>query len=478
MGFALLTSLAAALPPHQSRQAAPPPDAIAQFIAALEAQYSAALQLYRQGQLDEARQGFDATLDQLLASSYNIRAQPRLQHELDSLLDRIQALESDLLANGGLSQAQPQATPLERIPELTFPLDAATRAAIERESRSALAPPPGRGPQPATPQLPLELNDAVERYIHYFTTSGRADLVNGLRRAGRYRAMVDRIFLAQGVPTDLIYLAQLESDFDPRLVSRAGAHGMWQFMASRASDYGLKRTTWVDDRFDPEKATTAAARHLKDLYHEFGDWYLAMAAYNAGPANIQKIVARTGYADYFKLYDMGALPKYLRNYVPVILAFALIAKSPQQYGVDELVPADPDQVAVEHLSAALDLRLAAECVRASVADLQRLNPSLLHLRAPANFDLRLPQDSDTRFQRGLAQVPPADRMSWRLHWVAPGETWGGLSRRFHISVARLASANHLSPARAPAVGAPLALPLGAAASAHAATPRARAAKKG
>lgn len=438
-----------------SAQQGAAPDPIAQFITTLEAQYAAAVALYRQGRLDEARQGFDATLDRLLASNYSIPQQPQLQHELDSLLDRIQALESDVLATGGLNQPQPQASPLDRIPELTFPIDAATRAAIERESRSALTA------QPAT-ELPLQLNDAVIRYIHYFTTTGRADFLLGLRRASRYRAMVDSIFTAQGVPTDLIYLAQLESDFDPRLVSRAGARGMWQFMYSRAEDYGLKRNAWVDDRFDPEKATEAAARHLKDLHAEFGDWYLAMAAYDAGPANIQKIVARTGYADYFKLYDLGALPKYLRNYVPVILAYAVIAKSPQQYGIE--IPDDdpPPDTAVESVTAALDLRLAAECAGVSVADLQHLNPSLLHFHVPVGFSLQVPKASAERFEQGLAAVPAAQRLRWRLHWVEPGETWGTLSRRFQISVARLAAANHRSAGTRLATGSPLALPLGAA----------------
>lgn len=439
-----------------AQQAPAAPDAVSQFIASIEAQYSAAVALYGQGRLDEARQGFDAALDRLLASNYSIPADPRLQHELDSLLDRIQSLESDVLATGGLNQSPPQASPLDRIPELTFPIDAATRAAIERESRTALTA------QPAT-QLPLQLNDAVIRYVHYFTSTGRADFLLGLRRASRYRAMVDRIFTAEGVPTDLIYLAQLESDFDPRLVSRAGARGLWQFMYSRAEDYGLKRSPWVDDRFDPEKATEAAARHLKDLHAEFGDWYLAMAAYNAGPANIQKIVARTGYADYFKLYDLGALPKYLRNYVPIILAYALIAKSPQQYGIEipDLEP--PPDTAALTMNAPLDLRLAAECADMSVSDLQHLNPSLLHLRAPAGFALQLPKAAADRFEQGLAAVPASQRLTWRLHWVQAGETWASLSRRFQISVARLAAANHRSASAGLIAGTPLALPLRAAA---------------
>ncbi|HUX66873.1 MAG TPA: transglycosylase SLT domain-containing protein [Terriglobales bacterium] len=438
-------------PPPAAAPAPTPPDPLAAFIASLEQQYAAALRLYHQGQLDEARLAFDATLDRLLASPYPIPSTPRLQAELNSLLDRTQALESDAFPAGGLHQSQPQPTPLDRIPELTFPLDAATRAQIQSDTRVGLE-------AAARGQLPLVLNDAVMRYIHYFTTTGRPDLLAGFRRAGRYRAMVDRIFTAQGLPDDLIYMAQLESGFDPRLVSSAGARGMWQFMYSRAEDYGLRRTHWVDDRQDPEKSTLAAARHLKDLYAEFGNWYLAMAAYNTGPRTIQEVVARTGYADFWKLSALGALPRGVRDYVPVILAIALIAKNPRQYGIANLQVDSPDEVQLEPVASPLDLRLAAECAQVTLADLQHLNPSLLHFLAPAGFALRLPADSARRFRQGLAQVPPRDRIAWRLHWVRPGETWPQLARRFRLTPVRLAAANHLALRRPPRPGTPLALP--------------------
>ncbi|HET9783878.1 MAG TPA: transglycosylase SLT domain-containing protein [Terriglobales bacterium] len=460
------------LPPAKLSPALPPPapkpeahsaspaaataaqdDAIAQLITGLEAQYQAALRLDRQGQLDEARLAFDATLDRLLASSYDIPATPRLQQELDSLLDRIQAIESDALAAGGLNQAPTPASPLDRIPEPTFPLDAATKARIEAESQSALT-------RSRLGELPLVLNDPVLHYIQYFTTRGKEDLLHGLARAGRYRDMIEKTFQQVGIPSDLIYLAQLESGFDPRQLSSAGARGMWQFMPSRAADYDLKRTHWLDLRMDPEAATAAAAHHLKDLYSEFGDWYLAMAAYNTGPATIQAIVARTGYADYFRLYDSGALPKSWRNYVPVILAMAIIADNPSQYGItvpDPDPPLAPDRV---EIGVATDIRLAAECAGVTVADIQHLNPALLHYEAPPGYTLKLPQGTLGRYQEAIERVPPKGRIAWRMHWIKPGETWGQLSRRYHVSVGRLQTANHLPPGHAPLAGAPLALPNG------------------
>ena len=151
---------------------------------------------------------------------------------------------------------------------------------------------------------------------------------HGLERAGRYDDMIRRVLKEEGVPQDLIYLAQAESAFQPQAVSRAGARGIWQFMPFRGEEYDLERSYWVDERSDPEKATRAAAHHLRDLYDMFGDWYLVMAAYNSGPLNVVKAIERTGYADFWELQKRNALPKQTQNYVPIIIAMALVAKGP------------------------------------------------------------------------------------------------------------------------------------------------------
>ena len=170
--------------------------------------------------------------------------------------------------------------------------------------------------------------------MSYFTTTrGRAIVEHGLQRAGQYGDMIRRVLKEEGVPQDLIYLAQAESAFQPQAVSKAGARGIWQFMPYRGEEYDLERTYWVDDRSDPEKATRAAAHHMRDLYQMFGDWYLVMAAYNSGPLNVSRAIERTGYADYWDLRRLKALPKETENYVPIIIALALVAKDPALYGV-------------------------------------------------------------------------------------------------------------------------------------------------
>ena len=173
--------------------------------------------------------------------------------------------------------------------------------------------------------------------------------------------MVQRVLQEEGMPQDLIYLAQAESAFLPQAVSKAGARGMWQFMSFAGRKYGLQKSWWVDERQDPEKATHAAARDLRDLYDQFGDWYLAMAAYNSGAGTVQHAVERTGYADFWELYKRNALPKETQNYVPIILALTLISKDPGRYGI-EFQPEPSLKADAVKPGQPIDLRLVAETI--------------------------------------------------------------------------------------------------------------------
>ena len=202
---------------------------------------------------------------------------------------------------------------------------------------------------------------------------------------------------------------------------------------------------WVDDRQDPEKSTRAAARHLKDLYNEFGDWYLAMAAYNSGPGTVQAAVKRTGYADFWELYRRNVLPKETRNYVPIILAVTIMTKNPSQYGLDDVAmdrPADYDRVTINY---PVDLRLVAECVNSSSSELQDLNPSLLRLTTPraGNFELHLPAGTKEQYETAIASIPADMRLWWRFHTVHSGDTLASLARNYHTTAKLISAANHL-----------------------------------
>jgi membrane-bound lytic murein transglycosylase D len=422
----------------------------AELQAQAEKLYQQGLALDRAGHLDEARATFDQALTLLLTSPYDVRHTPILQAELERLLDQTHALEMEALREGdGLTAQAPQPAPIDSVAQMTFPVDAAMRAEIKNQIRDTSS------------DLPLVLNDPVIQYIHYFTTTGKGFLLETFKRAGRYRPMIERIFREEGVPQDLIYVAQAESGFEPRAVSHVGARGMWQFMTVGASDYGLRHNQWVDERQDPEKSTRAAARDLKDLYHEFGDWYLALAAYNSGDGTIGRAVARTGYADFWELYRLGVLPHETRNYIPIIVATALIAKNPQQYGLNKIVEDRPETYATVALHEPVDLRLAAECAGTSLKELRHLNPSLLRLSTPpgTDFTLHIPTGTASRFSAALALIPAGKRDRWRFHRAANGESLAAIAHRYHSSVAQIAAANHLQESEGLHEGQPLVIPV-------------------
>ncbi len=235
---------------------------------------------------------------------------------------------------------------------------------------------------------------------------------------------------------------------------------MWQFMYSSGRIYGLQKTWWVDDREDPEKATRAAARQLRDLYRMFGDWYLAMAAYDAGPLTIQRAVERTGYADFWELYKRNALPKETRNYVPIILALTLISKEPARYGivVDPETADTPDDVKPGH---PIDLRLVAETIDSDLDTLRALNPELLRSVTPDDpeFVLHIPEGTAERFYAEIAAIPPDKWVSWRQHRVEEGETLSSLAQQYRISATSIAEANDLDAHEPLAAGTKMIIPV-------------------
>src|ERR1039458_7568568 len=409
-------------------------DPVADLIARVEKEYQSGQDNYLAGHLEAAKQNFDSAFNQLLGSGFDLRSDDRLAHELDRILDVINGLELAALQKGdGFAEQKSEPAPIDEANELTPAVDPTIKAKAEAEIKFTHS------------DLPLVMTDQVAGYINYFSNRGRGTLERALARSGRYEDMIRRTLQEEGVPQELIYLAQAESGFHPLAVSRAGARGMWQFMGSRAKGYGLERSWWVDDRQDPEKATRAAAHHLKDLYNEFGDWYLAMAAYNSGPGTVQSAVKRTGYADFWELYRRNVLPKETRNYVPIIVAVTIMAKNPDQYGLASVVKGKPVPYDAVKISYPIDLRLVAECVDVSASDLQELNPSLLRLTTPKDreFELHVPAGTANKFQSAVASIPVDKRVWWRYHKVQAGETLASIARTYRTEPRSIAQANGL-----------------------------------
>ncbi|MFZ0135787.1 MAG: transglycosylase SLT domain-containing protein [Candidatus Sulfotelmatobacter sp.] len=418
----------------ESSSPSPTPDAVGNLIAGVEKDYQAGLDAYQAGQTDVAKQDFDKAINALLESTLDIRSDDRLQQEFDRIVEGVNRLDLASLGYASDSDAQKsEPAPIDETNGITPSADANIRAKAQAEIKSTHS------------DLPLMMTDQVAGYISYFSNRGRGTFERAFARSGRYHDMMVSILKQEGVPQDLIYLAQAESGFHPLAVSRVGARGIWQFMASRARGYGLQHNPWVDDRQDPEKSTRAAAHHLKDLYAQFGDWYLAMAAYNSGPGTVQAAVKRTGYADFWELYRRNVLPKETRNYVPIILAMTIVSKNLSQYGFDDVSMDEPvayDAVTIDY---PVDLRLVAECVDATPAQLQDLNPSLLRLTTPrqGTFVLHLPQGTKDQYLTAIAAVPPDMRLWWRYHKVQPGDTLASLSRAYRVPARSIVAANHL-----------------------------------
>jgi membrane-bound lytic murein transglycosylase D len=423
--------------PANAQTPAPQPekaDPVPGIIAEAEKAYAEGLADYNAGHLDAAKQDFNHAVEVLRQGPVEMKSDDRLQQEFDKLTEEINKLEMGAAKEGdGFTEQQPEPAPIDEANQVNFPADPKLKAKAEAEL------------QHTESDLPLMINDYVAGYINYFSTRGRGVFEGAWSRSGRYREMILRVFKEEGVPQDLIYMAQAESGFKPMALSRARARGMWQFMASRGVGYGLRRTWWVDDRQDPEKATRAAARHLKDLFNQFGDWYLAMAAYNSGPGNVQQAVKRTGYADFWELYKRDVLPKETKNYVPIILAMTIMSKNPAQYGLDAVQPDPPlayDAVKVDY---PVDLRLVAECVDVPVEQLIDLNPSLLRRTTPKDqpFELHLPAGTKENYETAIASIPKEKRVVWRYYKVQPGDTLAGIARKYRTTERAIAQANDL-----------------------------------
>ena len=423
-------------PAYLAEVTPPARPAIDVLVENVQSDYDAGQREYKSGNLDNAQTDFDHAVDRILKSGFQADADPRLGKLFDQLSSVVDSDEIDAIEGNDeeATEAPAEPAPIDEIADLTLPagdprLAAKAEAELIRVHHD----------------LPLTVNESVLQYLSFFTTPrGRAIVEHGLDRAGRYSEMIRRVLAQEGVPQDLIYLAQAESAFQPDAVSRAGARGIWQFMAPRGEEYDLDRSYWIDERSDPEKATRAAAQHFRDLYAMFGDWYLVMAAYNSGPLTVARAIQHTGYADFWELQKLNALPKQTQNYVPIILALALVAKDPALYGV-QVSPEKPQPVEAIHLEHPIDLHLVADASGTDFDDLRMLNPELLRTVTPnePDFTLKVPAGATKTFEENIAQVPQDKWTSWRLHEIEDGETLPDVARRFRVTVSAIEAANHL-----------------------------------
>jgi membrane-bound lytic murein transglycosylase D len=390
---------------------------------------------FQDGEVDRARAEFDAAIDAMLLASTNPTDRGLFESRLEEMVD---AIHRDDLSGMGAAAVEEvpgfDKAPLDDIVTMTFSVDPRIKDKVQSEVKTTSS------------ALPLVVNDTVLGYINYFAGRGHRTIEVGMERAGKYSAMISKVLAEEGIPQELIHLAQAESGFLPRAVSRAAATGLWQFVKFRGNEYGLKQTQYSDERLDPEKATRAAAHHLHDLYNEFGDWYLAIAAYNCGPGCVERAVERTGYADFWELRDRHALPKETTNYVPIIVAMTIMAKNAPEYGLDQITPDATVEYDTIVTTSPTNLALISDLSDAPITELVQLNPALLRSIAPGNFEIRVPKGTGAQVTAGLDLVPTELRASSRMHRVEAGQNLASIARQYKASAMQIAVANSLKDA--------------------------------
>jgi peptidoglycan lytic transglycosylase D len=345
-----------------------------------EARYLEGKQAYERGDYNTARRRFDEAVDIILEGTIDVRSDDELRvyyRELIEKINRHQILAMEQ-KGGGFSEQRYEPSPLDKIATLSD-ADLDEVAAAEEDVTA-------RFNFDFTSSLP------VRQFISYFTQGrGRATMDAGLQRSVRFREMATRVFKQEGVPTDLIWLAQIESSWNPYAYSSAAAKGIWQFIPSTGTRFGLTQNYWVDERSNPEKSTVAAARYLKFLSNRYnGDWMLALAAYNTGEGNVDSAIGRSGSRDFWRLHRGGYLAQETRNYVPAILAVVTIAKNAKKYGF-ELPPAYSQKYETRTVASQTDLRPLAKKLKVSYGSLLELNPELQRgVTPPGKHTIRIP----------------------------------------------------------------------------------------
>ncbi len=399
---------------------------------------------------------FNEAVEMLLESGWDLSSTPALHRFFQDLIQQIHQDESRYLQPRVVAEEKPEGAvvdELEWLDLIPISVDPALEHLVESDIASSRY------------DIPVVLNEAVVKAINYWLGKGRQYFVDGIKRSGRYRELIENVFQAESIPLDLLYLAQVESLFKANAVSRARARGLWQFGKWTAIRYGLKVNRYIDERYDPEKSTWAAARYLNELYAIFKDWNLVLAAYNCGEGKVQRLIERTGRNNFWDLLELRRnFPRETRNHVPLIMASIILARHPEKYGLP--LETDPP-VAFERvpISKPIDLRTVSKLLGISLQQLRELNPALRSIATPPgypDFELKIPAGTHPDVYSQLAVLPavkvrPEPEYGDRYR-VRPGDTLSEIAARLGVSVAALQEENGIRSPRSLRAGAWISIP--------------------
>ena len=307
--------------------------------------------------------------------------------------------------------------------------------------------------------IPLVTNSQVESYIRYFQGKGRKGFNVWLKRYVQYKDIILPILDEYDLPEELIVVSMIEAGLDPKAVSRAQAVGLWQFMYSTGKEYGLNRNWYIDERQDPIKSTHAAAKYFKDLYKEFDDWYLVLAAYNGGWGRLNRALKLHETSDYWQLYS---LPQETKNYIPYYLSAAIIVKNPEKYGF-KIPRSNPLKYDVVQIEKSADLTVIAKAAGTKLSTIKRLNPELRQPATPNNgpYSLNIPDGKKDIFYKKFSEIPDDRKFAFQKveHRVQKGENLISIASKYRVLVADLQTINNISNINKLSIGQRLKIPV-------------------
>jgi len=432
------------------------PKAIVELAQASRAKYLEGYSLLRSGEGDQARKSFDASINMMLQSDWNIEKTPYLKACFQELTQQIKEAESRYLFPPGDAVENMEGSFFDDFENLDL-----MAISDDPELRKALT----AGLAKNDYDIPISINEMVAKSLKFWLNHGKKFFADGLIRSGQYRPLIEQVFKEESIPLDLINLAQVESFFKTEAYSKAKAKGIWQFGKDTAVRYGLKITKDIDERSDPEKSTRAAAHYLNDLYAMFKDWNLVLAAYNWGEAKVKRLTDSTGINDFWQLANLNKrFPEETRRHIPLIQASAILAKDPGKYGLPTEWNAPVKYIKVS-ISKPIDLRAAAKVLSTSFDEIKRLNPSIKGTATPANypnFQLKVPEDTNPDAHEQLNSLPKARirRIAEfnERHIVKKGESLSKIAMKYHVTEKALVKENGLSSKSKIRIGTSLKVP--------------------